>query len=65
MPELGHEQVRNEMNYVNGKYVPPYFFADGVPERNQTFVVSLKDAATEYGRNEYSRALVNSGTMYM
>lgn len=61
MLELAHEQVRGVMNYVNGEYVPPYFFAEGVLERNQTFVISLKDAAAEYGRNEYFRTLVDSG----
>lgn len=61
MLELGHEQVRGVMNYVNGEYVPPYFFADDVLEKNETFVISLENAAAEYGRNEYFRTLVDSG----
>lgn len=61
MLELGHEQVRGVMNYVNGEYVPPYFFSDDVLEKNETFVISLEDAAAEYGRNEYFRTLVDSG----
>lgn len=61
MLELGYEQVRGVMNYVNGAYLPPYFFSEGILSKNQTFVISLKDAAEEYGRNGRFRELVDSG----
>lgn len=61
MLELGHEKVRGVMNYVNDEYVPPYFFAEGILEKNQTFVISLQDAAAEYIRNAYFRELIDSG----
>lgn len=61
MLELGHESVRGVLNYVNGEYIPPYFFSPGLLDKNQTFVISMKDAAEEYGRNGRFRELADSG----
>lgn len=61
MLELGHGRVRGVLDYVNGEYVPPYFFPEGILERNQTFTISLQEAAMEYSRNGRFRELVDSG----
>lgn len=61
MLELGYESVQGVLNYVNGEYVPAYFPAPGLLGRNQTFIISMKDAVAEYGRNGRFRELASSG----
>ncbi len=61
MEELGFEQVRGVLNYVNGAYIPPYFFGDGVLKKGQTFVIGIREATAEYGRNESFRKVIASG----
>lgn len=61
MLELGYESVRGVLNYVNRKYVPPYFCSPGLLQKDQTFLISMEGAVDEYGRNERFRELVSSG----
>lgn len=61
MLELGYKEVEGVLNYVDGRYVPPYFFPEDILAEKQTFVISLLDAAREYARNTEFRELVESG----
>lgn len=59
--ELGHKEFAGIFDYVNGKYVPPYFFTNGVLGKNQTFTIGFADAVAEYQRNAEFRELLSEG----
>lgn len=61
MEELGFEKVHGVLNYVNGEYIPPYFFGEGILQKGQTFVIGIREAMEEYGRNENFREVIGSG----
>lgn len=58
--ELGLPDAKGISNYVDDKPVPPFYFADGVLCKNQTFLISLRDAAAEFSKNEEFRNLIAS-----
>lgn len=48
-------------NYVDGRFIPAFNYPEDVLGKNQTFLISLKDAAGEYARNPEFRKLIESG----
>lgn len=61
MVELGFAEARGVQNYVDGKYIPPFSFAEGVLEGKQTFLIGAKDALKLYARDEKFRELIEKG----
>lgn len=61
LTELGCHKAQGIFHYVDGQYIPPFFFSEGVLEKNQTFLIGIQAAAEEYGRNEHFRELISSG----
>ncbi len=61
MMELGYERAKGVLNYVNGAYTPWYNTASMMLEWNQTFTISVQDAATEYIENPRFAALIDTG----
>ena len=49
------------MNSVDGKYIHPFYYLEGVLQGNQTFLIGVKDAVQLYARSEKFRELINSG----
>ena len=58
---LGYHAAKGVENYVDGRFIPSFNYPEGVLGRNQTFLISLKDAAGEYARNPEFRKLIESG----
>lgn len=66
LTELGCHEAKGIFHYVDGQYIPPFFFSEGALEKNQTFLIDIQAAADEYGRNEHFRNLISSGRyLYM
>ena len=61
MVELGFPAAQGVLNYVDGKCIPPFSFAEGVLLRNQTFLIGAKDAVKLFAQNEKFRELISSG----
>jgi len=49
--ELGFEQAAGVFNYVDGKYYPPFSFAKGSINKNQTFIVDRNNIIFESNLN--------------
>ena len=62
MVELGFEEAKGVFNYVDGRYIPPFCFGNGVLSRQQTFLIGAKDALRLYRKNEKFRELIGSGS---
>ena len=62
MVELGFAEARGIQNYVDGKYIPPFSFAEGVLEGKQTFLIGAKDVLQLYARDEKFRELIEKGS---
>lgn len=61
LADVGFDEVRGVLDYINSSYQPSYFFENGVPGRKQTFSVGLREAAREFGRNKAFRTAIGSG----
>lgn len=59
--EVGFPEAQGLMNSVDGKYIHPFYYSEGVLQGNQTFLIGVKDAVQLYARSENFRELINSG----
>ena len=59
--EVGFPEAQRVMNSVDGKYIPPFNYPEGILQGNQTFLIGAKDAVQLYARNEKFRELISSG----
>ncbi len=44
---LGFHAAKGVQNYVDGRFIPSFYYPDDILGKNQTFLISLKDAAGE------------------
>ena len=61
LADVGFDEVRGVLDYINNSYQPPYSFENDMPGKRQTFSVNLREAAREFGRNKAFRIAVGSG----
>lgn len=45
MKELGFQEIEGVKNYIDGEYIPSFFFKKGVLKKNQTFLISNEGLA--------------------
>ena len=61
MIEVGYEDARGAMVFVDGKYAPAHQTSTGVHPRNISYVISTIDAARLYAEDEQFNRVLNSG----
>lgn len=61
MIELGYEEAKGVLNYVNGSYVENYGFTHGSLEKGQTFSIDLSSAGLLCEADELFRKRIGSG----
>lgn len=59
--ELGFEEAIGTFNYVDGHYVKPHGFRKGAIKINQTFTISIQDAAVQRFMNPELREKTANG----
>ena len=61
MIHVGFPAAKGALNFVEDDYITPFAFELGECHGSQTFVISPKEVADEYVRNEVFRELINTG----
>ena len=61
MIELGYDEAKGVLNYVNGRYTLDYAFAPASLGQNQTFTIDFEAAADLYRRDSRFRSCIDSG----
>lgn len=61
--DLGYDVVQGTYVYSDGKYLPPFYFAKGTLEKNQTYVVDEQNALIQIFMNEELRTLYFDGRL--
>lgn len=61
MIEVGYEDARGAMVFVDGKYAPAHRTSTGVHPRNISYVISSFDAARLYAEDDQFHQVLNSG----
>lgn len=61
MIHVGFPAAKGALNFVEDDYITPFAFELGECHGNQTFVISPKEVADEYVRNEVFRKLIDTG----
>ena len=59
--DLGYDVVQGTYVYNDGKYMPPFYFAKGTLEKNQTYIVDEKSAMLQIFISDELRALYFEG----
>ena len=61
MIHVGFPAAKGALNFVEDDYITPFAFELGECHGSQTFVISPKEVADEYVRNEVFRELIDTG----
>ena len=61
MIHVGFPAAKGALNFVEDDYITPFAFELGECHGSQTFVISPKEVADEYVRNEAFRKLIDTG----
>ena len=61
MIDIGHTEAIGVYEYVDNRYIPAYFFEDGVIGRKQTYSVPVADALAQYELNDGFRRMIDMG----
>ena len=61
MIHVGFPAAKGALNFVEDDYITPFAFELGECHGSQTFVISPKEVADEYVRNEVFRKLIDTG----
>lgn len=61
--DLGYDVVQGTYVYSDGKYLPPFYFAKGTLEKNQTYVIDEQNALIQIFMNEELRTLYFDGRL--
>lgn len=61
--DLGYDVVQGTYVYSDGKYLPPFYFAKGTLEKNQTYVIDEQNALMQIFMNEELRNLYFEGRL--
>lgn len=61
MIELGYKEAEGVLNYVDGKYIPPYSTSDGEIKKGTSYDISEKDAERLYKTDGVFKNAVDSG----
>lgn len=59
--DLGYDVVQGTYVYNDGKYMPPFYFAKGTLEKNQTYIVDEKSAMLQIFISDELRTLYFEG----
>lgn len=59
--DLGYDVVQGTYVYNDGKYMPPFYFAKGTLEKNQTYIVDEKSVMLQIFISDELRALYFEG----
>lgn len=59
--DLGYDVVQGTYVYNDGKYMPPFYFAKGTLEKNQTYIIDEKSAMLQIFISDELRALYFEG----
>lgn len=62
MVDAGYEEAIGTFTYVDGRYVKPHRFKKGTLERNQTFSISVEDAAIQSVTNPAFMDITKDGS---
>ena len=60
--QLGFTEVIGTFDFVDGSYIRPYTFKEGILEQNQTFTVSVSDAAIQRNVDPVLNELTKHGS---
>ena len=61
MIELGYKEAEGVLNYVDGRYIPPYTTSCGDIKQGTSYVISEKDAERLYHTDPVFKKAVDSG----
>ena len=61
--DLGYDVVQGTYVYSDGRYLPPFYFAKGTLEKDQTYVIDEQNALIQIFMNEELRTLYFEGRL--
>lgn len=63
LKELGINEVEGLCNYIDGKYILPFFCKENILKSNQTFIISVNEFTMLIKNNESLRKAFNNETL--